>query len=390
MTKCRISQNKGSSSIHADYYQIQFGSEFVQDLFIFIAIPSACVLGLFLNTLVIRAVRQHREKDKFYQYMSINAVFNCLYCIIFLFYPINSCVDTLSSSFCSSIRTSTVTQLYKIVVVAYFGETIKMCANISYILININRYLMIHRDHNPTLEKIIKWDSKQVIGISLATSALLNIGHIFQYQLNQNALYRPPQEYISSYYYLFPETSYPAIVKYANQAFYIYLLLFYFFVNFGIFVIANMIVEVTLVREIIKDLGDKKKETDEAEGSNVLQFSFRQRRNNEIEVKAKYRLILMVVFGIIINLFFRLPEFFFLFATFNQLICVDELAALFTNYLMSFRYFWIDLVYFCYILTLSTNFLIYFLFDQKFKRTFAEKKHVKRRKLSNANFVMPI
>jgi hypothetical protein len=139
--------------------------------------------------------------------MSLNAIFNCAYCVIFLFYPINSCVDTLTYGyFCSSIRTLVVTQLYKIVFVAYFGESIKMCANIFYILMNVNRYMLIGREHNPTLEKISNLDMNCVIGFSIAISLFLNIGHIFQYTLNDlnNTIYNY-MSYTTIYiYYSYP------------------------------------------------------------------------------------------------------------------------------------------------------------------------------------------
>jgi hypothetical protein len=64
---------KGSDSTHAEYYQVAYIFEFVEDLLVFIVIPITSGLGLFLNVLVIRAVHQNQEKDlkdDFYQYMS--------------------------------------------------------------------------------------------------------------------------------------------------------------------------------------------------------------------------------------------------------------------------------------------------------------------------------
>jgi hypothetical protein len=33
---------------------------------------------------------------------------------------------------------------------------------------NVNRYMLIGREHNPTFEKISKWDTNWVIGFSIA------------------------------------------------------------------------------------------------------------------------------------------------------------------------------------------------------------------------------
>jgi hypothetical protein len=75
------------------------------------------------------------------------------------------------------------------VFVAYFGETFKLCGNISFILMSVNRYMLIGREHNSTLEKISKWDFKWVIVLSLGISGLINVGHAFQYLLNNGDYY---------------------------------------------------------------------------------------------------------------------------------------------------------------------------------------------------------
>jgi hypothetical protein len=192
--KCNLTdKNTVESQIYAEYYQIMFGIEFIQDLVIFIGIPCACLLSLALNLLIVFAVHRNREKDlkdDFYQYMSLNAGFNCAYCVIFLFYPVNSCIDTLTGGyFCSYIRVSVVAQLYKIVFQAYLGGAIKMCSNIFYILMNINRYMLIGREHNPILDKISQWNMNWVTSASVLISLLFNIGNIFEYKLNNNTYY---------------------------------------------------------------------------------------------------------------------------------------------------------------------------------------------------------
>jgi hypothetical protein len=78
-------------------------------------------------------------KEDFYKYMDANAKFNCFYCMILLFYPMTSCTWRLSSSFCSKIFTTQFVQYYKIVIIGYLGEVFKMCANISYLMMTLNR-----------------------------------------------------------------------------------------------------------------------------------------------------------------------------------------------------------------------------------------------------------
>jgi hypothetical protein len=121
--------------------------------------------------------------------MKLNSKFNFAYCLIFLFYPISSCVDLLADNlFCSSIRASYVTQLYKIIFLVYVGESIKMCSNIFYILIAVNRYMLIDQEHNSILENISKWDKNWLIAISRVTSLVFNIGHCFEFVLNDGEI----------------------------------------------------------------------------------------------------------------------------------------------------------------------------------------------------------
>jgi hypothetical protein len=375
---CNKSHNKSETKISAEYYQVKVYFEFIQDLLIFIAIPCACILGLGLNILVIRAVYLNKEKalkDDFYSYMSLNASFNCLYCVIFIFYPINSCVDTLSNFFCSAVFTSTSAQLYKIVFIAFLGETFKMCANISYILINVNRYMLIGREHNPTLDKISKWDFKWVIFVSFGVSALINIGHIFQYYLNDGT------SYLFSANYMYVYTSYPTIIR--SSIVYIYLLV-YFLINYILFLVINTTVEVVLLRKLHTELKGKKARKTRLDNAPRASFSsnepvsFRKRRKRELEERAEQRALIMVLLNAFINFFFRLPELLLLFSASSNVFPKNVLSEFFDSF-MSLQLFTTDFAYFSYILTFSTNFIVYFIFNLKFKQTFSEWRHVKKR-----------
>jgi hypothetical protein len=255
ISNCNMTHFKASDSTHAEYYQVAYIFEFVEDLLVFIVIPLTCALGLFLNVLAIRAVHQNQEKglkDDFYQYMSLNAKFNCLYCIIFLFYPVNSCVDGMTGYFCSSIHTSYITQLYKIVLVSFFGETFKMCSNIMYILMNVNRYMLIGRDHNRTFDIISKWNMNSVIIVTVFISLLANVAHAFQYELHNAHFYK--FFYDTNYMYIYP--SYP-IIDYTSTALDVYLIVYFIF-NFLLFFVVNTAVEAVLVRKLHTELADKK------------------------------------------------------------------------------------------------------------------------------------
>jgi hypothetical protein len=153
----------------------------------------------------------------------------------------------------------------------------------------------------------------------------------------------------------------------------------------------NITVEVALVRKLHSELEDKKRRAQEmhlnrsatsvssVQNTNSATVGFRRKRKTEIEIKAEQRTIIMVVINAFINFFFRLPELFFLFSISDDLFNENILSEVF-NSLVSLGLFWTDLTYFAYILTFSTNFVMYFLFNRKFKKTFfSEWKFVRNR-----------
>jgi hypothetical protein len=157
-----------------------------------------------------------------------------------------------------------------------------------------------------------------------------------------------------------------------------------------LFFILNTAVEAALVRKLHAALKEKKRRVEEMEmrssviqtsqvrpcASFITRVSFRKFRKQEMEKKSEQRAIIMVVFNALINFFLRLPELFFLFSVSKHISEVNVMMHLFDTF-PALKFFWIDLAYFCYILTFATNFLIYYLFNQKFKLTFSERSHAK-------------
>jgi Fe2+ transport system protein B len=153
-----------------------------------------------------------------------------------------------------------------------------------------------------------------------------------------------------------------------------------------LFFILNTAVEVALVRKLHAALKEKKRRVEEMEMrshveearvSLMARMSFRKLRKQEMEAKSEQRAIIMVIINAFINFFLRLPELFFLFSVSKNFFGDKQLMHVFDTF-PALKFFWIDLAYFCYILTFATNFLIYYLFNQKFKLTFSERSRIKR------------
>jgi hypothetical protein len=239
-----------SYSTYADYYQTRLISILSVELIPFVLIPCTCLIGLFLNWKIIRTLKDNEKKDlkeDFYKYMSANAKFNCLYCLIFVFYPMTSCTWNLSYHFCSSIYTTQFVQYYKIVMIAYLGEVVKMCANISYIMMTFNRYLLVGKDHAPWLVTAAKLEFKWVIQSSIllsALSALINIGHGWEYQAVKNlaeTLYvKSTVYYLSNNYVYANGKSYSDYPEANKNMWYLVYSIVYFVINFGVFFIYSI------------------------------------------------------------------------------------------------------------------------------------------------------
>jgi hypothetical protein len=272
---CEIKGNgTGGSDVYPyymDYYQSKLTEMLLMELVPFVFIPCACLFGLYLNWIIIRTIKKNEKtelKEDFYKYMSANAKFNCIYCLILVFYPMTSCTWRLSNHFCSIIFTTQFIQYYKIVMIAYFGEVVKMCANITYLMMTLNRYILIGKDHPPWLVTMAKVEFKWLIRGSFILSALINIGHGWEYQSVNHIAFRDEAFYSSAYneingvsYSDFPE---------ANQGihYFVYSVV-YFIINFGGFFILNTVIEIKIVRRMHKELKEKRERMAKMNSSNL-------------------------------------------------------------------------------------------------------------------------
>jgi hypothetical protein len=319
--QCLLQRSKGSQQLEeyvpdGDYFQVQCLFEFLENLLAFVFIPFACIVGLLLNLRVIWTIRKNSTdelKDDFYKYMSLNSQFICLYCLINVFYPINYCQKYTTGYFCSTIYTSMFAQVFKIVFMTYLGESIKMCSNIAYVLITINRYMLIGKDHSPFLQKIAKCKMKRVVLLTIMFSLLMNIGHIFQYRINYS--WGPVNyDFINNQMKDF----YPAIVS-DNVSLGAYIL-FYFVLNFGVFFLVNTWTEVRLVRKLHNELTIKRNKVAEeieltsmhnsAHSAVVNKMLKAKQKKIEHDSKKEQRAIIMVISNSVINFILRLPEIF--------------------------------------------------------------------------------
>jgi hypothetical protein len=260
---------------------------------------------------------------------------------------------------------------------AYFGEVVKMCANISYIMMTLNRYLLVGKDHPPWLVTLAKLEFKWVIRGSLLFGLLINIGHSWQYQAVD--LLDTYQSVDGNLYILIngnSDSDYPQ----ANQetAYFIYSIV-YFCINFGVFFIVNTGLEVKIVRRMQKELKEKRKrlakmnapkstvETGSVGNEKLSQTDLEEKQREEEDSKKERKVITMVVLNGIFNFVLRAPEM--LFWIENS----KSWPILFEHSIIDVQFSFpgvLDLIadtgYLAYILTFSSNFLIFYKFNKNF------------------------
>jgi hypothetical protein len=378
--QCLLKQSNESAggpyTFYIDYYDVEYLTQVSVDLLSFVFIPLTCILGLLLNLRVIWTVLKNKKvelKENFYTFMSLNSVFNCLFCLIYAFYPINYCLKSETGFFCSAVSSTITAQVFKIVFMGYFGEVLKMCSNISYIFITINRYMLIGQEHNATLTKISDLNFKLVVFVTIVFSLLMNVGHCFQYRINYG--------YTQILFLEDIIIDYPSIVV-NNFSFHVYTIV-YFLVNFVCFFVLNTWVEFCLLRNLRKEISDKRvklegeirvSESNNTSGSEFINKLNRWKKKKiDQDAKKETRATVMVITNSGLNFFFRLPEilvFFssdqaFLEATFSNLIFTFHfLISNFLNILLSVSFIF-------YIFSFSTNVCMFYLFNPKFKRCFS-------------------
>jgi single-stranded DNA-specific DHH superfamily exonuclease len=239
--------------------------------------------------------------------------------------------------------------------------------------------MLVGKEHNFVLTIISKWSLKHVIRATVVFSLLINIGHCFQYRINYGwAQLLNDFDGNELTYDL-----YPSIVIF-NAAFQVYSIA-YFVINFGLFFLINTFVEASLVMKMRKEIAEKRKRIEEeirASAANNLSFSkvvtnvirLKQRKIVE-DAKKETRAIKMVVANSLINFFLRVPEicvFFSSNTTFLNYLVFGQVYNLNSMFLFNnISSMMVSVSYFCYILTFTTNVVIYCVFNGKFKHHFA-------------------
>ena len=203
--KCNFSQrlaNCRSSNFKInddnDYSQFKVDNDtdllyfikWLQFILLIVLQPILSFFGVFNNFLTIMVIRakstKKRFKDNMYKHIVINSTFNIIYCILMVLKLNNQCLFYNSDVFCSSVYQFKSMQYFKIIIVSYLGNVVKLCKNISFVLFTYSRFILSLNKTGGFYEMVNKMNIKSYIINVVLFALLFNIYKLFQFDVVSN------------------------------------------------------------------------------------------------------------------------------------------------------------------------------------------------------------
>ncbi len=151
--------------------------------------PILCFIGIITNLLIIIVLKNKNKKKSFkftfYKHLHKNAILNLIFCAINLISLINVCIF-FKISFCSQVFKWDFSQYFKIYVVYFLGNSIKLCSNISYVVLSLTRFYESTSSTKSSkfFNKILKVNIKRFYFVCFLISLVLNGFQIVQFKPN--------------------------------------------------------------------------------------------------------------------------------------------------------------------------------------------------------------
>ena len=318
-SKCKFKQiiarcNKASFSLRKNHRQNKYTSidkmVITEFLLLVVLSPLISLIGIVTNTLIVLVIvykdNQKDMKEKQYKYMAIHSVINILIYLVHLIGLMSEC-QMPYGLFCSSIRHHVVIQYFKIILVEYFGFFFRLISNFTYVAFGINRLSLVGKDHNKLTKFFSEVEVKKYLAVCIILSGGLSVIKALRYDVNTIML----------------EESTPIVFnqdlfrKESKTSFNLKIIFNFIcdFINYVLFVIANFIIDVILLKklkEVMQEREEKFKEQSE-----------QAKEKLKIDNRSSYRrVILMVVLSSFINILLKFPS---TVASFNDLFILNNL-----------------------------------------------------------------
>ena len=343
------------------------------EIIIRIASYVVSLLGMVTNLIVIITILAKKNAESFkdikhYRYLWINSLFSVLMLFIQVVSWMSECFYPYEV-FCPEIRKLVVIQVFKMVFKECFVVAFRFMCNFTYIAFAFNRISLL--DNNSS--KLVKFMSdvglKKYLAVTLFISCGLSSVKFFKYDINH--------DHPESNYPISNELDLTAIswTKISNDAF-IIINSIVDLLNYVVFEIVNIIVDIYLVLTLRRTLNEKANKLKALYGKDSKKLEDKENEFKDIVDKA----IKMVVLNTVISILFKLPISFipvvnvyaeFYYKNFVNLVFHPHFGYFYSFLLDSgFYKMIIHLSDFFFTFSLFIQLFIYIRFDKKFKAGF--------------------
>ena len=222
-----------------------------------------CLLGLATNIVVMKVLKNRKFKKTFnnvmYKHIFSNAFFNFLFCLLQIFSLLNICVLP-KSSFCSSVYKTSGAQYFKIYILLFLGNSLRLCCNFSYTLFSISRFYKSTSTKSKLFPKFEKLNLKRFYILMFVSCCLWSMFKLFEYR---------PNEIYSSFDKSFPYNRYDNLycervdddsLKFLRNECQIFPILNMInnVLNNVLFLFVSVMIDISMIRFLNKDFEHKK------------------------------------------------------------------------------------------------------------------------------------
>jgi hypothetical protein len=152
--------------------------------------PILCLLGIITNLITIKVIRNRSTPllkknlhNVMYEHQLACSIFNVILCSIKVLSLMNICIFP-RTSFCSSINEETATQYFKIYIVNFLGNAVRLGSNFSYIFFSISRFYLMDTAPSKFFKKFQKINTKIFYSILTLFCLSFSSFRIFQFKIN--------------------------------------------------------------------------------------------------------------------------------------------------------------------------------------------------------------
>ncbi len=160
---------------------------------------------------------------------------------------------------------------------------------------------------------------------------------------------------------------YPGLITSSDIPTFSIFVLLNLFVNYFLFLIFNTALEMIIVRRLRREIEEKK--LHRAELTHMSPESREFKRRQESDSRMETRAIVMVITNSVINMILRFPDFFSFIINSNDILPNNIIYQYFCGFLGICPGL-VEIADFFFILTFTSNCLIYYFFNSKFKKFF--------------------